>query len=241
MTAQDLHDALNLLPSDLITAADRVRTASAPKAVRWHKWVSLAAVLALVMGTTLVFQRNIGFDSLKGASAAPESAMQQAPAAAPMAPAPVEDEADEMIPEEPAAEAPKESANTTNSTAMGGDEKAMEEELMIDHSHRFAEKAQTVDDPVEGYCGNMLTTIYLDEMNFTLAGSYSVAITDILINLDYDKDQICRCMAEFTVDTETLADIQVNLTKAFARCEKGQATLTEEQTQILQDIIDNLQ
>lgn len=243
MTAQDLHDALNLLPSDLITAADRVRTASAPKAVRWRKWVSLAAVLALVMGTTLVFQRNIGFDSLKGASAAPESAMQQAPAAAPMVPAPAEDEAaaDEMIPEEPAAEAPKESANTTNSTAMGGDEKAMEEELMIDHSHRFAEKEQTVDDPVEGYCGNMLTTIYLDEMNFTLAGSYSVAITDILINLDYDKDQICRCMAEFTVDTETLAGIQVNLTQGFARCEKGQAALTEEQAQILQDIIDSLE
>ena len=241
MTAQDLHDALNLLPSDLITAADRVRTASAPKAVRWHKWVSLAAVLALVMGTTLVFQRNIGFDSLKGASAAPESAMQQAPAAAPMAPAPVEDEADEMIPEEPAAEAPKESANTTNSTAMGGDEKAMEEELMIDHSHRFAEKAQTVDDPVEGYCGNTLTTIYLDKMHFTLAGSYSVAITDILINLDYDPEQTCRCIAEFTVDTETMTGIQVNLDQAFARCERGQAALTEEQAETIRSIINGLE
>lgn len=233
MTAQDLHDALNLLPSDLITAADRVRTASAPKAVRWRKWVSLAAVLALVMGTTLVFQRNIGFDSLKGASAAPESAMQQAPA-------PVEDEADEMIPEEPAAEAPKESANTTNSTAMGGDEKAMEEELMIDHSHRFAEGRE------EGrctgaYCGNMLTTVYLEKMNFTLAGSDSVTITDILANLDYDPDAVCRCMAEFTVDTELLSGIHVNLTQGFARCEKGQAALTEEQAQSLREIIDRLQ
>lgn len=240
MTAQDLHDALNLLPSDLITAADRVRTASAPKAVRWRKWVSLAAVLALVMGTTLVFQRNMGFDSLKGASAAPESAMQQAPAAAPMAPAPVEDEADEMIPEEPAAEAPKESGSTTNSTAMGGDEKAMEEELMIDHSHRFAEGGE------EGrctgaYCGNMLTTVYLEKMNFTLAGRDSVTITDILANLDYDPDAVCRCMAEFTVDTELLSGIHVNLTQGFARCEKGQAALTEEQAQILQDIIDSLE
>lgn len=240
MTAQDLHDALNLLPSDLITAADRVRTASAPKAVRWHKWVSLAAVLALVMGTTLVFQRNIGFDSLKGASAAPESAMQQAPAAAPMAPAPVEDEADEMIPEEPAAEAPKESANTTNSTAMGGDEKAMEEELMIDHSHRFAEGGEE-GRSTGAYCGNMLTTVYLEEMNFTLAGRDSVTITDILANLDYDPDAVCRCVAEFTVDTELLSGIHVNLTQGFARCEKGQAALTEEQAQILQDIIDSLE
>lgn len=240
MTAQDLHDALNLLPSDLITAADRVRTASAPKAVRWRKWVSLAAVLALVMGTTLVFQRNIGFDSLKGASAAPESAMQQAPAAAPMAPAPVEDEADEMIPEEPAAEAPKEWGGTTNSTAKGGDEKPMEEELMIDHSHRFAEGGEE-GRSTGAYCGNMLTTVYLEEMNFTLAGRDSVTITDILANLDYDPDAVCRCMAEFTVDTETLAGIQVNLTQGFARCEKGQAALTEEQAQILQDIIDSLE
>lgn len=240
MTAQDLHDALNLLPSDLITAADRVRTASAPKAVRWRKWVSLAAVLALVMGTTLVFQRNIGFDSLKGASAAPESAMQQAPAAAPMAPAPVEDEADEMIPEEPAAEAPKESANTTNSTAMGGDEKPTEEELMIDHSHRFAEGGEE-GRSTGAYCGNMLTTVYLEKMNFTLAGSDSVTITDILANLDYDPDAVCRCVAEFTVDTELLSGIHVNLTQGFARCEKGQAALTEEQAQILQDIIDSLE
>lgn len=240
MTAQDLHDALNLLPSDLITAADRVRTASAPKAVHWRKWVSLAAVLALVMGTTLVFQRNIGFDSLKGASAAPESAMQQAPAAAPMAPAPVEDEADEMIPEEPAAEVPVESGSSSVSASMGGDEKAMEEELMIDHSHRFAEGGEE-GRSTGAYCGNMLTTVYLEEMNFTLAGRDSVTITDILANLDYDPDAVCRCMAEFTVDTETLAGIQVNLTQGFARCEKGQAALTEEQAQSLREIIDRLQ
>ena len=240
MTAQDLHDALNLLPSDLITAADRVRTASAPKAVRWRKWVSLAAVLALVMGTTLVFQRNIGFDSLKGASAAPESAMQQAPAAAPMAPAPVEDEADEMIPEEPAAEVPAESGSSSVSASMGGDEKAMEEELYMDHSHRFAEGGEE-GRSTGAYCGNMLTTVYLEEMNFTLAGSDSVKITDILANLDYDPDAVCSCVAEFTVDTELLSGIHVNLAQGFARCEKGQAALTEEQAQILQDIIDSLE
>ena len=242
MTVHDLHDALNLLPSDLVTAADRVRTASAPKVIRWQKWVSLAAVLALVVGTTLVFQRNIGFDGMKGTSAEPESAVQQAPAAAaPMAPVPMEEAADEAIPEEPAAEAPKEVGSSTSNTAMGADEKTMEEELYIDHSHRFAEQPETVDDPAEGYCGNMLTTVYLDEMSFTLAGSDSVAITDILINLDYAPERTCRCMAEFTVDTETLAGIQVNLEQGFARCELGQAALTEEQTETLRNIIERLQ
>ena len=243
MTVHDLHDALNLLPSDLITAADRVRTPSVPKVIRWQRWVSLAAVLALVVGTTLVFRRTIGFDGLKGMSAAPESAMQQTPAAAaPMVPVPMEEEAaaDEAVPEEPAAEMTTKSDSSAGSASMGTDEKGMEEELYVDHSHRFAEKAQTVDDPVEGYCGNTLTTIYLDKMHFTLAGSYSVAITDILINLDYDPEQTCRCIAEFTVDTETLTGIQVNLDQAFARCERGQAALTEEQAETIRSIINGL-
>ena len=232
MTAQELHDALGLLPSDLITAADRVRTGSAPKVIRWQKWVSLAAVLALVAGTTLVFQRNIGFDSLKGGSAAPESAMQQAPA-------PVEDEvaADEVIPEEPAAEAPKESANTTNSTAMGGDETGME----IDHSHRFAEPGDPGEDVPSGYCGNLTVTVTIAGESHFLTGADSLAMTEILRDLPYDPSQVCRCMTDITVDTETLKGIQLNLTEAFARCELGQAALTEEQAKILQDIIDSLQ
>lgn len=230
MTVHDLHDALNLLPSDLITAADRIRTVPAPRVIHWQRWASLAAVLALVVGTTLFFQRYIGFGSLKGTASAPESVMQQAPAAAaPMAPLPMEDEvaAEEAKPEAPA----QDSASGT----------VTENGICIDHSHRFAEQPETVDDPMEGYCGNMLTTIYLDEMNFTLSGSDSVAITNILINLDYDPDRICCCMAEFTVDTEMLSGIQVNLTEAFARCDQGQAALTEEQVELIQNIIDTLQ
>jgi len=98
-----------------------------------------------------------------------------------------------------------------------------------------------VEDPVEGYCGNMMTTIYLNGAVYSFAGSDSVAVTDILINLDYDPDAVCRCMAEFTVDTETLTGIQISLDQSFARCERGQAALTEEQVKILQEITENLQ
>lgn len=238
MTVHDLHDALTLLPGDLITAVDRVRTAPKTKVIRWRRWVSLAAVLALVIGTTLVFERNIGADYMKQ-----ESAVAEAPAAAaPMAPAPVEDEvaADEAIPEEPPAEAPKESANTTNSTAMGGDKKPMEDELMIDHSHRFAEPDASVEDVPSGYCGNLIVTVTIAGESYFLTGADSLAMTEILRELPYDSSQVCRCMAEFTVDTELLSGIEMNLTQGFARCEKGQAALTEEQAQILQEIIDRL-
>jgi hypothetical protein len=48
-------------------------------------------------------------------------------------------------------------------------------------------------------------------------------------------------MAAFTVDIEFMENIQVHLGEAFARCEKGQADLTEEQAQTIQDIIDGLE
>lgn len=236
MTVHDLHDALNDLPSDLITAADKVRTKQTPKVIHWQRWVSLAAVLALVMGTTLVFRRNIGFDGLKGASSVPESAMQQAPAAAaPMAPTPVEDEvaAEEICPEPPsdigAPEVPYEEA---------GDTKA-ENSLSNDHSHRFAE-GEEGGRSTAAYCGNLEVTIDVAGERFTISGTDAVRITDILVNLTYDPAHICRCMTDITVDTETLKGIQLNTAQGFARCERGQAALTEEQARILQEIIDRL-
>jgi len=228
MTVHDLYDALNDLPSDLIIAADRIRTAPKSAVIPWRRYAALAAVLALVAGTTLVFQRNIGFDGLKGANAAPESAMQEAPAAAaPMAPAPVEEEiaADEAMPEAPA----QDSASGTTT----------ENGICIDHSHRFAEKGDG-GRSTGAYCGNMEVTIDIAGQQYVISGSDAVKVTDILINLDYDPDTVCRCMAEFTVDTEKLSGIHVNLTQGFARCERGQAALTEEQARILQDIIDRL-
>lgn len=229
MTVHDLHDALNDLPSDLITAADKVRTKQTPKVIRWQRWVSLAAVLTLVIGTTLVFRKNIGFDSLKGASVMPESVMQQAPAAAaPMAPVPVEDAvaAEEAIPEAPA----QDSATGT----------VMENGICIDHSHRFAEPVAPGEVP-SGYCGELTVTVTIAGQPHSLTGADALAMTEILRALPYDPAQVCRCMTDITVDTETLKGIQLNLTEAFARCELGQAALTEEQAKILQDIIDSLQ
>ena len=230
MTVHDLHDALNLLPSDLITAADRVRTAPAPRVIHWQRWVSLAAVLALVVGTTLVFQRNIGFDGLKGAGSAPETVMQQAPAAAaPMAPVPAEDEvaAEEAKPEAPAQDS---ASGTVTENGIG-----------IDHSHRYAEKEETDEDVPSGFCGNLTVTITMAGESHSMTGADALTLTEILRELPYDLNAVCRCMAEFTVDTEMISGIQVNLTQGFARCDKGQAALTEEHVMLIQNIIDTLQ
>lgn len=235
MMAHDLHDALNLLPSDLLTAADKVRIAPKARHIPWKRLTAMAAVFALVFGTALVFGRT-RYPYLKDAKM--ESAVSQEPAAAaPMAPLPGSQEvaADEALPELPsdvgAPEIPYEEA--------AGESKA-ENGLCIDHSHRVAEEEQTVEDPVTGYCGNMTAAIDVAGEHFEISGSDAVALTDILINLNYDPAQVCRCMTDITVDTETLTGIRINLGEAFARCEKGQAALTEDQVQVIRQIIEKL-
>ena len=118
--------------------------------------------------------------------------------------------------------------------------KGVEDGLSIDHSHRFAEPEEEAMEVPSGYSGHYVTKVYADGQEYELRGADSAAMTDILTGLDYDPDAVCRCMAEFTVDTELLAGIEVNLKEAFARCEKGQAALTEVQVTILREIMENL-
>lgn len=111
--------------------------------------------------------------------------------------------------------------------------------IMDDHSHTLAEQPQTVDDPVTGYCGNTMTTIVLDNQEYTFMGSDSVNLTDILINLKYDPMRVCRCATEFSVITESGDPYGVNLNHGYARCEEGQADLTPDQVALIQQILDN--
>lgn len=107
------------------------------------------------------------------------------------------------------------------------------------HLHMSALRPETVNDPVTGYCGNTITTIILEDKEYTFMGSDSVNLTDILINLKYDPMKICRCIPEFTVKTEFGEPYGVNLTLGYARCEEGQANLTVEQINLIQKILDN--
>lgn len=230
MTAEKLQDAITLLPSDLIAATDRLRRAPRIRVIRWQHWTAMAACFVLLMGAGLVFQK-------KGSKteAAPEAPMAMAPQIT------MESAVMEVPAEEAAPEAPAEAGSSTNSAAMGADEAPAEDGLSVDHSHRFAEAKKEAEEVPSGYCGNLVTRITLDGVQYDLHGADSDAVTNILRSLDYDPDAVCRCMAEFTVDIETMAGIEVNLTEAFARCELGQAALTEQQVVILRDIVDNLQ
>lgn len=238
MTAEKLLDAIGLLPADLVAAADRLRTAPRTRVVQWKRWVSLAACLVLVLSVGLVVRREIlpGM----GAKTAKTEAAPEAPMA--MAPAPMEDQTaadsafSDITVEEAAPEAPAEVGGGIIRETPAG-----ENGLSIDHDHAFAEDKKEAEEIPSGYWGNQVVRITLDGVEYDLHGGDSDAVTNILQSLAYDPNAVCRCMAEFTVDTEPLAGIQVNLTEAFARCSLGQAALTEEQVAVLREILDNLQ
>lgn len=106
------------------------------------------------------------------------------------------------------------------------------------HTHQVAVDEQTVSNPVSGYCGNTITTIYFDNnKSYEFWGGDSVTMTDILVNLDYDKNKLCKCLPEYTVDTEFGTGYGINITEGYARCDKGQADLTKEQIDQLNKII----
>ncbi len=106
------------------------------------------------------------------------------------------------------------------------------------HTHKPAETEQTVDEPFIGYCGNTITTIYFEGgKSHTFMSGNSVTVTDILLNLKYDKNKICKCLPEYTIDTEFGSGYGVNLSEGYARCKEGQADLTKEQIKTLKEII----
>lgn len=104
------------------------------------------------------------------------------------------------------------------------------------HVHITVEEPQIVDDPVSGYCGNMVTKLLCDDREYEFTGSDSVNLTDILINLKYDPMRVCRCAPEFTVELESGTRYGVNLSQGYARCDEGQADLTAEQIDMIEKI-----
>ena len=230
MTAEKLHDALNLLPSDLLAATDQLRTAPRAKVIPWRHLIPAAACFVLLMGIGLLIRHEmLGHIVMKQAAPEAPAAMAPMPERLEIAPDAAAPQAPAM--DEPMMETPAEEASGSNGS--------MEEELYVDHSHSFGEESdRTVNS--HAYCGNMEAVVTIDATAYSLTGSDAVMLTDILAWLDYDPNTACRCMAEFTVDLETLKNIQVNLTEAFARCERGQASLTEEQVQTIRTIVEKL-
>lgn len=123
MTAEKLHDALSLLPSDLITATDKVRTQPRATVIHWRRWVSMAACIVLILGCSMVFAKKIlpGMGGRMETAIEYESAVMDCAPEAPAAAAPMESPAAGIVTDESALEIPdsEESSMGTNSAARG--------------------------------------------------------------------------------------------------------------------------
>lgn len=240
MTPEHIHDALTLLPADLIAEADKKRSGR-PKVIVWRRYIAMTACFALVLCSGLFCMRMfecIGGASKEMAAAPAEMAVVEAAednrsfVAAPATP-----ETQAAAAEAPAAKEEIEAGDVQTDTANQSASTANDQALCIDHSHLPAEEPQTIADPITGWCGNTSAVLYIGSEAHAINGSDAIAVTNILINLDYDPEKLCRCMAEYTADTETDTGYEINLTEYFVRFQGGQAALTQEQVDALREII----
>lgn len=211
MTSEKLHDALNLLPADLVAETDALRTQAKKPQVHWQRWAAMAACLAVVLLAGTMFSRLFG---PKGSSKTTAAV----------------DQFQMFVAEAPDREnaAPNFDAIEEAAPADGG------------HTHVSADEPETTGGTEDGYCGNTSATVTLGGSAYTLSGSDAVTLTAILENLDYTSDDICSCSAEFTVETEIGTEYEVNLTEYFARCDAGQAALTQKQADAIREIVQRL-
>ena len=113
-----------------------------------------------------------------------------------------------------------------------------------DHGHQLTQEDNVLPHEEVGYCGNTITKVRQNERleedpwEVSFWGSDSVALTDLLIHLDY-SGEICRCLPEYYVDTEfSQEEYGLNLTSGYVRYGEGQVELTQEQVELLQGILE---
>lgn len=76
MTAEHIHDALTLLPADLIAEVDRKR-AQKPKRIVWKRYAAMAACFAAVLCGSLFCMRLFQLEKTSMAAAPAEAAVRQ--------------------------------------------------------------------------------------------------------------------------------------------------------------------
>ncbi len=87
-------------------------------------------------------------------------------------------------------------------------------------------------------CGNTITKMTVDGKTYEFEGGNSVWLSQLLANLKYHPDKLCKCLPEIQVDTEHKTGYGISLGEnPYARCDEGQADLTKEQAERIQQII----
>jgi len=217
MTAEQFHDAISLLPGDLITEADRRRTAR-KSPVRWQRYAAMAACLALVVCGSLWCFSFLGMGGTKEA-AAPAAMLQMAPEA-PM-------EAAEAIPEAAADEAAPRSESAQKDALS----------TFADAAGKFSGAGNS-----NTACSATVPSALLriEGQDYPLTEENQTSLATLLGQLEFRTEDVCECIAEITVISASTEQYHINLEEGFVRCSRGQAILTQEQIRLLKNMISAL-
>ena len=89
MTSEKLHDALSLLPADLVAETDALRTQAKKPQVHWQRWAAMAACLAVVLLAGTMFSYFFGHMGSSETAAAVDKALMSIAAATRRTPPPI--------------------------------------------------------------------------------------------------------------------------------------------------------
>ena len=82
------------------------------------------------------------------------------------------------------------------------------------------------------------STLRTLEEEYTFSGENSEILAELLASLEYHPAKVCKCLPQYTLDATNGTSYGIHLAEGYARCEKGQADLTQEQIDQISEIID---
>lgn len=90
-------------------------------------------------------------------------------------------------------------------------------------------------------CGNTITTIHDGDKSYSFMFDDSLWLSQLLADLEYSPDKLCKCLPKYTVDTEYKTGYSIDLGETpYARCDEGQAELSPEQAERIEQILQKL-
>lgn len=107
------------------------------------------------------------------------------------------------------------------------------------------EKETLPEEAPRAWCGNTVTTVAYTPMDScdawesSFAGGDSVALTNLLLELDY-SGEVCKCLPEYRIDTEFGQGYGVSLAERYVRWNGGQTALTTAQLEEVRSILESL-
>lgn len=79
-------------------------------------------------------------------------------------------------------------------------------------------------------------TVVVAGESHLVSGEDAFAAAAFLSKLEYSPAKVCKCLPQFRVITDS-GDYGIHLGEGYARCDRGQAKLTQEQITILQSLL----